>query len=83
MNMRIANQPPPVFNLGTNGANPNVSLHTPKPAPALNVESTASQNKQVQDKQESQNEIVKNQIYNSSGRANRLPGTVTLFDTTA
>lgn len=81
--MRIASQPPPMFNPGTNGANPNASLHTPKPATALNVESTASQNKQIQDKQESQNEIVRNQTYNSSGQANRLPGTVTLFDTTA
>ncbi|MEN6389091.1 MAG: hypothetical protein ABFD04_01660 [Syntrophomonas sp.] len=85
--MRIDNQPP-VYTLTNSGANQNVRPNTPQPATAPNTRSAAppnaqEQNRETLQKQDNNNEAVKNQIYNSSGQANRLPGTVTLFDITA
>ncbi|MEQ8175648.1 MAG: hypothetical protein ABRQ26_11330 [Syntrophomonadaceae bacterium] len=80
--MRIDNQPP-VYALTNSSANQNVRPNTPQPETVLNTQSMKEQNQEIQQKQDNNNEAVKNQIYNSSGQANRLPGTVTLFDTTA
>lgn len=83
--MRIDNQIP-VHTLANSSAYQNMRPNTPTPTVA-NADPAASQNtreqeQKIEQKQDARDDAVKNQIYDSSGQTNRLPGTVTLFDTT-
>lgn len=85
--MRIENQPQ-VHTLANSSVNQSARPGAPQPETTFNAHPAASQNTQQQDReiqeqQDVRNEVVKNQFYDSSGKTNRLPGTVTLFDTTA
>lgn len=84
--MRIDNQAP-VYNLASSYTNRNVIPNALPPGNSMNdhlaaIQKTHEQEQIFQVKQDAQYEAVKNQIYDASGQANRLPGTVSLFDAT-